>query len=346
MSLIYITNGKDLATVINRYIRRLNKELNANISTLLRDTQSMRRTRLNRYLIDNNFLDFEGSTINDDTIGDFINRMKHDDSYLKGFKYSIKPNSVDKYDSFMRTHLSKRFTEQHDSSSDDEQKQKEKQINDNIKIAHDALNNALQLIKSQNLLLKPLPPKTNKQPKRYIDERFNIENHELIEYLDKFGFKGFHSNHDEYLCVNEPHDFDKAINKLIYFDKYDDESIKERTDKDNKKPIITYYFNKLKSLDDVYKGLEKIFKTEIKPFKINTQMTGVFETPKADDYEYEAREIKWWNYKGETPIIVRLPEDIDKVKLYIESKLHEYQTSTVVYRESLEESEARTTDLI
>lgn len=58
-------------------------------------------------------------------------------------------------------------------------------------------------------------------------------------------------------------------------------------------------------------------------------MTGVFETLKDNDtYEYEAHDIKWWHYKGQTPIIVRLPDDIDKVRLYIESRLHEYETST------------------
>ena len=58
-----------------------------------------------------------------------------------------------------------------------------KQIEANIKTARDALDKA---IKEDNVLLRPLPPRTNKLPQRYADIRFNHENVELIEYMKKF----------------------------------------------------------------------------------------------------------------------------------------------------------------
>ncbi|WP_289705200.1 hypothetical protein, partial [Bacteroides acidifaciens] len=207
--------------------------------------------------------------------------------------------------------------EEEEEEQDDEQKLKQKQIEDNIKIAHDALNKALQLIKSENILLRPLPPKTNKQPQRYEDIRFNNENAELIEYLKKFGYKGVHSKHDSYFIINEPENFDEAVEACSHFiDQFPNDSEKvERLDEDSKEPIKIYYKNGVSSIEDINEYLtETVFKQEVKPFKIYFQLTGIFEIPPKNEnerYTYEASEIKWKNYKSSIPIIVRESKDVD-----------------------------------
>lgn len=155
MSLIYITNDKDLASVINRHINKLNKELKAGITLTIRDTQKQRQTRLNRYLIDNDFLDFEGDTIDDNTINAFISRMKRDDTYLNDIK-PFKPNAIDKYDSFIRDQLSKQFNKTPEPTPepvDEQQQMKQQMIEANIKKAREALDQAIQYIKDLPVLL-------------------------------------------------------------------------------------------------------------------------------------------------------------------------------------------------
>ena len=98
-------------------------------------------------------------------------------------------------------------------------------------------------------------------------------------------------------------------------------------------PTITYYFNQISSLDNIYNYLKEVFSTEIKPFKLHFQLSGVFESPKYDFendvelYEYEAKKIIWKNYRESIPTLIQLPQDIEIVKLYIESVLHSYETT-------------------
>lgn len=67
---------------------------------------------------------------------------------------------------------------------------------------------------------------------------------------------------------------------------------------------------------------------EHKPFKLHFQLSGVFENHVYDyianehHYSYEYREINWQHYQQSVPIIVRDENNLDEVKSYIESVLH------------------------
>ncbi len=156
------------------------------------------------------------------------------------------------------------------------------------------------------------------------------ENEELYEYLKKNG-QQFTSKHNDFLIVNFPNDFDRAVAALQAYD-YPEALVKERND--HGKPIVTYYFNEISSLANIYDALLHVYQSELKPFKIHFQLSGVFETSTFDfetyeeKYDYEAREIRWQNYKSAIPIIVKDERNLDECKMYIETVLNSYETTS------------------
>ena len=211
---------------------------------------------------------------------------------------------------------------------------KQRTIEDHIQTAKDAIKKAINLIHEQQhpilqnkdkLIIPDAPLIKNKQ------NYYTPENQELYDYLDKHSSK-FVSKHRDFLIINYPYDLDQAVEQLVVYEKYQPTDTKER--KDNGEPIITYYFNSISSLDDIYDALQRVFQIEAKPFKIHFQLSGVFETQEFDyekyeeKYTYEAREILWKNYKSSIPIIVKNKQNLDECKLYIESILTSYETTT------------------
>ncbi|KAK8840001.1 hypothetical protein M9Y10_031286 [Tritrichomonas musculus] len=196
--------------------------------------------------------------------------------------------------------------------------------------AKNALNEAIQLIENHkhpvlqnpNKLIIPDAPLMRKHQKQFI------ENEELYEYIDKFAHK-FTSKHSDFLMINEPNDFDKAVNEWQYYNKYPMSIIIKRDI-----PLTTYYFNQVGSLNDIFDCLHNVYKKEVKPFKIHFQLSGVFETytynfdTLEEKYEYKAQDIIWKNYKSMIPIIITNYDDLEIVKLYIESVLHSYETES------------------
>ena len=161
----------------------------------------------------------------------------------------------------------------------DNQLKKEK-LENAIKRAYEAVDNAIKLIKQYNKEenLKKIEQKEI-HDKSHLLEYYIPENEELYEYLDKFNNK-FKSKHNDYLMINEPHDFDKAVEVWDYYTKYD----KDYVDKEeyNGSPIVIYYFNQISSLNQIFESLQQVFDRELKPFKIHFQLSGVFETPVHD----------------------------------------------------------------
>ena len=207
-----------------------------------------------------------------------------------------------------------------------QQQRTRKPINDAIEMIKNKQHPILQKDDNEKLIPPDAP-----LPKQEIEPPKNDDNEELYEYLDKYGHK-FKSKHNDFLIVNIPHDFDKAVETLKAYDKFPQSETKER--KDRGVPIVIYYFNEISSLDDIYDSLQQVYRTEIKPFKIHFQLSGVFETQDFDfetyseKFSYEAREIRWRNYKSSIPILCKKQEDLDDVKLYIESVLHSYETTS------------------
>ena len=49
------------------------------------------------------------------------------------------------------------------------------------------------------------------------------------------------------------------------------------TGKLNDEPIDNYYYNHLRSMNDIHTALDEVFVCEIKPFRFNFKISGVFE---------------------------------------------------------------------
>ncbi|WP_334089833.1 hypothetical protein, partial [Helicobacter typhlonius] len=189
-----------------------------------------------------------------------------------------------------------------------------------------------ELLKNKPLL-KPLPPKEMKPLKPYAQKLFEAQNEELINFFKDFGHD-FQSKDIDYLVVNVPHEYELALNLLEQHRK----ALKDQevvTKNQNKDPIVVYYLNSFSTIDDIFNYLEDVvFKSERKPFKLTFELSGIFEIPiKQHDeiirYDYEKRVINAINYKysSNIPITVQTNSDLEKIKFYIESVLHNYEVS-------------------
>ena len=193
--------------------------------------------------------------------------------------------------------------------------------------------NMLHELINNKPILRPLPPSEMKPLKPYHQQLFEAENQELIDFFKNFGHE-FQSKDVSYLIVNVPHDYETAERYLIQH-RSQLKNHEVITKNQNKDPIIIYYLNQFTTLDEIFNHLENVvFKSERKPFKITFELSGIFEIPiKQHDeiirYDYEKRVINPVNYKysSNIPITVQMNADIDKIKYYIESVLHNYEVS-------------------
>ena len=258
-------------------------------------------------------------------------RKRVDDEYFKQFNrddYKIDYEIDNLHHETIKSKLARQLKleqqlEQEQLEREQLEQQRKRDIENNIRIAREALDNAINLIKNNQHAI------FEKQRKL---ERVN-NNPELYEYLEHHSGKIDKSNYDgDILEVNEPQNQEDALDKL---NKHHAKKDKEKTShKVDKKPIEVYYFNNIRSLNHIYDCLQEVYDTEQKPFKLHFQLGGVFETRIHDFdkdeyiYKYEYREIKWNHFRESIPIIIRDENNIDEVKLYIESVLHNYETTS------------------
>ena len=151
-------------------------------------------------------------------------------------------------------------------------------------------------------LLRPLAPEIMKELKPYHQKLFEGENELFIDWISNFGHE-FESKDVDHLIVNIPHDYSQAKRLLREHQSLYTKDSDIVTKNKNKDPIVVYYLNKFKDLDDIFGYLENtVFKSERKPFKLTFELSGIFETPiKQNDevirYDYEKRAIYGTNYK-------------------------------------------------
>ena len=222
-------------TYVIGLIRRLNRELQLKPRLSTTNTIFIHQPFNHFSSILENFInsyqlrEHEGNVINDDSITAFIKRLKHqeeeeeqqqEEEEEESFEEEqqlqhVKPK-LNSYNFYRPPKPKKQQLVEEEEDKQEAEQQVPIQIEENIQLARNALDKAIQLIKSNTILLKPLPPTTNKQPQRYADTRFNNENAELMEYLKRLGHR-FHSKNDSFLVVNEPNDYIKAIEALLYY---------------------------------------------------------------------------------------------------------------------------------
>ena len=315
--------------IINDYaiemIQTINNRLHTNlpIHETRGNTQANRST-LRNYLNRTDYINNEGLSeprITFRKINNYITRKikEQDDEFFNHFnKEQYKYDN--KLDELIRKNTHEKLNKRrkiNDDNNNNNKNDNNKLIAEKIRIAKEALDEAMNLIKSQ----------------QHHFLQFEPENQELYDYLNKH-YNSFISKHKDFLIINIPYDFDKAVEKLSYYDKYSSSKTVERNDISKNKPIIIYYFNDISSLQDIYDKLQEVFLAELKPFKIHFHLSGIFETYNLDletreeTYTYEAREIRWKNYQSSIPIIIKNTEDINLVKLYIESTLSSYETTS------------------
>ena len=176
-------------------------------------------------------------------------------------------------------------------------------------------------------ILRPLAPEL-KPLKPYHQKMYEAENKELEDYLADHDGEFILDDNNGILGVNFPENEDlarQALDKTHYKLK-----IYVKQDATNE-AISMHFLNKINSLDDIYEYLESSIFALPKPFKLTFDLSGVFEVHNGDKVTYEEREIKGfvhkYNLNPEIPVVVQFNQDLDVVKKYIESILHNYQVS-------------------
>ena len=92
----------------------------------------------------------------------------------------------------------------------------------------------------------------------------------------------------------------------------------------NGEPILNYYYyNHLRSMDDIWVGLDEVFACEIKPFKLSFRISiRPFEVYNMfADYTYSAEQVFWSTNKDNRPIIIKTRDDLLLVKEYINATI-------------------------
>ena len=242
-------------------------------------------------------------------------------NYIKRKHFNVKDKVNDK----VRDILRKRFNE------------KIEKENTQIHASKANYKRMLDDLRKQTVLLRPLAPKEMLELKPYSQKMFENQNQELLEYFDKYGHE-FKSIDEENLKVNEPYDEEKALECLENARrKYPkDYEVVEKNQK--KDPMMVYYLNKIHKLEDIFEYLDNVvYKRERKPFKLTFEMGGVFEVPEKNylqesdpKFNYEAREIIATKVKLDDtiPIVIQFSTDLDRVKYYIETNLHNHSTTS------------------
>ena len=82
-------------------------------------------------------------------------------------------------------------------------------------------------------------------------------------------------------------------------------------------------------MDDIWARLEEVLACEIKPFKLNFRISGVFEASNLfGDYTYSAEQVYWNTNTENRPIIIKTRDYLNLVKQYINATLIQYKTSS------------------
>ena len=263
-------NGFDFsnftAEMLDNWINRLNDEFNwkINLHTYESDKRKRRGSlmqslsyTLNQYRVYEILEAFKETLTCPvsfeliDKIVDYINQLKQeqqrqqqreqqlrdDDEYFNNFNRE-QYKQIDSIERMQKDAVRDKFNEQlqrerqqSPRAKEEREYRKQRQIERNIQIAKQALANAIELIQSN-------------QHEILMKQNKTKENEELYDYLEQNHHK-FKSKDEEYLMVNEPYDKEDALQQYKQRDK--DKAEHEFNDK----PIHVYYYNNIKSIDDI-----------------------------------------------------------------------------------------------
>ena len=154
-----------------------------------------------------------------------------------------------------------------------EEKEHRKQLRQ-IAIAKQALSKALELIKTkQNKIFEKLQQATPENQELY--DYLNANKHSFTskdaEYAQRIPLESLRTSSEalngkaDYLTVNEPYDRDAAIQAIRERERGYDKA--NHTDEEDK-PIYVYYWNNIKSLEEIYDDVDCVYNKGLKPFKI------------------------------------------------------------------------------
>lgn len=196
-----------------------------------------------------------------------------------------------------------------------EQKIKDKKI-DEFEKTQNTKKNMLELI--------PKFQKSNLKKVITIES----ENEELYDYIKESSHK-FQSKSRTMILIKVPENqemFDICYNENEYDNsKYKSEEIDE-SKQNSKKPCVLYYKNhEISSVDDIVNYLETIFKNEVKPFKLQFNIGGIYEKlldSEKGTYEYSYTHPNYNLVKRSIPTIMRTKSDIEAWKIYFNEYLH------------------------
>lgn len=120
-------------------------------------------------------------------------------------------------------------------------------------------------------MFRPLPPITNWIPQRHNEKLIKTNNKEFSKFIDEYQ-GAIDNNTNNYLNINYPHDFKKVVARLSLYASYDNTII--TIGKLNGEQIFSYYYKRLRLMNDINTALDEVLACEIKPFNINFIISG------------------------------------------------------------------------
>lgn len=133
-----------------------------------------------------------------------------------------------------------------------------------------------------------------------------VNNKEISKFINEY--QGvIDNNTSNYLSINYPHDSNAVVAGFRSYACYDNTSI--TIGKLNGEQIFNYYYNHLRSMNDIYAVLDEVLACEIKPLNLNFIISGAFE------------EVFWNTKTDNRPIIIEPRDDLELVKEYMNAAL-------------------------
>ena len=123
------------------------------------------------------------------------------------------------------------------------------------------------------------------------------------------------------IIVNYPQDYDAFTELLTTVqNKYNE----QETDASPSEPFIKYYLNRINSVDDVFKYVDKLYDKEMKPFKINFGYGGIYEEEREENrFVYTNIPALQFETGRFAPVVIRNEETKQLFKDYFITALSE-----------------------
>lgn len=233
----------------------------------------------------------------------------------------------------------KNHFEEEDNDEINNLRQEIEELNNQKAKQYKHIEHLKQIIKSNNayidVLENEIKENTKKSTLKLIStfdisklkkvKEIDSDNDEVYDYIKKYHL--FHSKSKTMILLKEPENreaFDICYNANESDRKYKSEEIVKN------KPAVLYYKNHdISNIDDIIDYLKHIFENEVKPFKLQFNVGGIYESIDSSNdepvYKYEYSHPNYNLANRSIPVIMRTKADIDLWRIYFNEFLYTLQ---------------------